>query len=206
MPQSRPRVRPFCRFTVGRRRQLLPSRGIGDVGFPETGRSEGCTAPVLGTPDATPMNLRRPLRRTLRRPWESRVAPSTAPGSILMLMVDDAKFTILKKQTIKPRRATERRDLPIAGIPILLLILVFALVLICYAAEPRFSASLPTWVGAVGYNGDGTLLAVGTGDGTVHVLQAKNGNEVAVLRDHTDAIASVAFTPDGKRVISGSFD
>jgi WD40 repeat protein len=88
----------------------------------------------------------------------------------------------------------------------LAVIFAFALSLDCYAAQPRFSVPLPAWVGAVAYSTDGTLLAVGTADGMIHVLEAKNDHERAVLRGHTDAIASVVFTPDGKRVISGSFD
>jgi WD40 repeat protein len=38
------------------------------------------------------------------------------------------------------------------------------------------------------------------------MLQAGDGREVAVLRGHTDAVDAIAFTPDGKRVVTGSFD
>jgi WD40 repeat protein len=73
-------------------------------------------------------------------------------------------------------------------------------------AQPRFSVVYPSWVGAVAYRSDGALLAVGTGDGRTHLLQAKDGRESAVLEGHADAVAAVAFTPDGKRIVTGSFD
>ena len=41
-------------------------------------------------------------------------------------------------------------------------------------------------------------------DKTVKVWDAASGQEVLTLKGHTDAVTSVAFSPDGKRIVSGS--
>jgi WD40 repeat protein len=74
------------------------------------------------------------------------------------------------------------------------------------ADQPRYTVAFPSWVGAVAYSRDGTGLAVGTGDGVAHVLRSSDGRGLAVLRQHSDAVAAVAFTPDGRHVLTGSFD
>ena len=103
----------------------------------------------------------------------------------------------------KPRRTRVPRGLSPQG-----LAASFSLVLTlgCLAAQPRFTAAYPAWVGAVAYSDDGKFLAVGTADGAARVLQAGDGHEAAVFHSHTDAVVAIAFTPDAKRVITGSFD
>jgi hypothetical protein len=123
------------------------------------------------------MNLRRPLCRALRRPCRFLV-PIHAVSSECKLAMNQ----------LRPNRSS------LAALLVELAVTLFALMTDCYAAQPRFSVPFPAWVGAVAYSSDGTLLAVGTADGTMHVLQAKDGHELAVRRGHTDAITSVAFT------------
>jgi WD40 repeat protein len=46
----------------------------------------------------------------------------------------------------------------------------------------------------------------GSRDKTVKVWDAATGQETITLREHTDAVTSVAFSADGKRIVSASAD
>ena len=43
-------------------------------------------------------------------------------------------------------------------------------------------------------------------DNTARLWDAESGSEIAVLKGHTAAVRSAAFSPDGKRVVTASFD
>src|SRR5262249_20258666 len=45
-----------------------------------------------------------------------------------------------------------------------------------------------------------------SGDGTLKVWDAATGQETLTLKGHTGEVMSVAFSPDGKRLASGSWD
>jgi WD40 repeat protein len=51
-------------------------------------------------------------------------------------------------------------------------------------------------------------LASGSGheDGTVKIWEVSLGKELLSCKGHTNTINSVAFSPDGKRLVSGSAD
>lgn len=53
---------------------------------------------------------------------------------------------------------------------------------------------------------DGRWIAVAGFDPTVHVVRAEDGAHVATLRGHTQRVSTVAFTPDGAWLVSGSWD
>jgi WD40 repeat protein len=64
---------------------------------------------------------------------------------------------------------------------------------------------------------DGSLMAVGFGtfrfdtpgeylDNSVRVWDVGTGAEIARLEGHTDAVVSLAISPDGRRLLSGSMD
>ena len=59
-------------------------------------------------------------------------------------------------------------------------------------------------------NGGGGVLTQGDQvtplDCTVRVLEAETGKELQVFKGHTNRVTSVAFTPDGRHVLSGSQD
>ncbi len=56
------------------------------------------------------------------------------------------------------------------------------------------------------FSPDGTTLAAGSNDGTVHVWDMATQRSIAVLEGHTDNVKSVAFSPDGTMLASGSAD
>jgi WD40 repeat protein len=51
-----------------------------------------------------------------------------------------------------------------------------------------------------------TKALSGSENNTIKIWNLKTGAEAGCLRGHTDLVASVAFSPDGRRVLSGSFD
>ena len=50
----------------------------------------------------------------------------------------------------------------------------------------------------------GNRIASGSRDKTVRVWDAATGLEALSLKGHTSSVSSVAFSPDGKRIVSGS--
>ena len=49
-------------------------------------------------------------------------------------------------------------------------------------------------------------LATSSEDQTVRLWDAESGQEVLTLRGHTDIVPSVAFSPDGNRLVSAGAD
>ena len=44
----------------------------------------------------------------------------------------------------------------------------------------------------------------GSGDTTLKVWDAQTGQETLTLKGHSSGVTSVSFSPDGKRIVSGS--
>jgi RNA polymerase sigma factor (sigma-70 family) len=61
------------------------------------------------------------------------------------------------------------------------------------------------WVHSVAFSPDGNFLAAGL-DSDVCLWSLRTGREVHRFTGHRGAVASLVFTPDGKRLISGSSD
>jgi WD40 repeat protein len=59
------------------------------------------------------------------------------------------------------------------------------------------------YVSCVAYNFDSSLLASASGDNTVAVWNTKTGMVEFVLKGHTGAVTSVAWSLDGQRLATG---
>ena len=63
------------------------------------------------------------------------------------------------------------------------------------------------WVLAVAYSPDGkTLASSGSSDGTIQLWDAESGEHTRTLKGHTDTVRTLAFSSDGKTLVSGSKD
>ncbi len=59
---------------------------------------------------------------------------------------------------------------------------------------------------ALAYSPDGTLLASGSQDRVLRLINSRSSAVLAELRGHGDRISGVAFAPDGKRVASAGYN
>src|SRR5579883_329884 len=66
--------------------------------------------------------------------------------------------------------------------------------------------SLPSGFSTLAFSPDGTLLAAGTGDGTIKIWNARTGQELYTITGHRHRIAFMAISPDGKTLASGGDD
>ncbi|MCI0639578.1 MAG: protein kinase [Gemmataceae bacterium] len=63
-----------------------------------------------------------------------------------------------------------------------------------------------SWTSSLAFSPDGRILATGSNDRTIHLLDAATGQVLKTLEGHTDAIMGLAFSSDGHRLFSGSLD
>ena len=71
-----------------------------------------------------------------------------------------------------------------------------------------WSVEIGTGVNSLAFNKDGSMLAAG-GDGVVRVWAVASGSrpvEMCTLKGHSDLVRSVAWSPDGETLASGSDD
>jgi WD40 repeat protein/serine/threonine protein kinase len=71
--------------------------------------------------------------------------------------------------------------------------------------------SMPHPVNAVALSPDGRWALTASGvlqgeDNDLHLWNVQSGDDIQVFKGHTDLVTSVAFSPDGERILSGSAD
>jgi WD40 repeat protein len=71
--------------------------------------------------------------------------------------------------------------------------------------DPDGEKDAPYWVRSIAFHPDGRTIAWDDGSTAVQLLDRHNGN-VRTLRGHAREINSLAFSPDGQRLVSASFD
>lgn len=59
-------------------------------------------------------------------------------------------------------------------------------------------------VTAVAFSPDGRLLATSSWDSTIRIWDAHTGQSIKTLRGHEDGVSTIAFSPGGSRIASGS--
>jgi dipeptidyl aminopeptidase/acylaminoacyl peptidase len=74
------------------------------------------------------------------------------------------------------------------------------------ALERTISADDQEPILAVAFSRDGTRIASGSANRTARILNAASGETIAVLSGHIDAVYSVAFDPEGDRVLTAGRD
>ncbi|MEI6286701.1 MAG: RING finger protein [Bacillota bacterium] len=62
------------------------------------------------------------------------------------------------------------------------------------------------WMEDAAVSRDGALIAVGQANGSIKIIDADSGEIVETLTGHSELVRSVAFSEDGKRLVSGSDD
>ncbi|MCX7707201.1 MAG: hypothetical protein N2204_04255 [Anaerolineae bacterium] len=53
---------------------------------------------------------------------------------------------------------------------------------------------------------DGQVLAASGEDGQIHLWDVRAGTRLAVLVGHTSWVKTLIFTPDGRQLLSASYD
>ncbi len=73
--------------------------------------------------------------------------------------------------------------------------------------RPGVSPGIHSPGGQVAFSSDGKrLAAAGKKDSTITLWDSSTGKELLTLQGHTGTVISVSFSPDGKRLASGSWD
>jgi eukaryotic-like serine/threonine-protein kinase len=73
-------------------------------------------------------------------------------------------------------------------------------------AGPRVLHPHEVTIRSVAFSGDGRLLATGSSDQSIKILDRETGTKLLTFRGHENAVCPVVFSPDGKRLASGSAD
>jgi WD40 repeat protein len=163
---------------------------------------------------ATPHDTKRPMATLVIELWE---APSGKPVRIIRHLVQEGKP--VEGQVggtgvmgVAYEGAGERLAIALARLEVGgKVVAKSGEVLVFRTSTGEFLKAFPTQylLSSVALQPGGSLLAAGggwTGDGRATIWNLTTGTEVAMLRGHTDAVYSIAFSGDGQRLATGSGD
>lgn len=114
-------------------------------------------------------------------------------GRCLVLDMDDGTSVLYELATAQPRQTFGKKVVPRPEIKIA--------PGVGYMTPDEFRAG-----SCFAFSPDGTLLTRSGFDRTVHVHDVRTGTELAAFQGHNGAVNELAFTPDGKSVVSGGSD
>ena len=77
-----------------------------------------------------------------------------------------------------------------------------------FEPAPNLATGAPLWATGLAFSGDGKILAIGSEDGSIVLVDAATGKGARALMGHTGIVVSrgLLFAPDGKTLASASFD
>ena len=77
-----------------------------------------------------------------------------------------------------------------------------------FAPAPNLNTGVPLWATGLAFSPDGTLLAVGSEDGSIVLIDPASGANLRTLQGHSGIVVSrgLAFSPDGALLASAGFD
>jgi hypothetical protein len=70
------------------------------------------------------------------------------------------------------------------------------------SGKVRWITQLGCVAGCVAFSPDGKIVAAGSGDGLVHIIDAATGKQIRILRGHTAAVVGISFSGDGTQLKS----
>ncbi|MFN2233109.1 MAG: WD40 repeat domain-containing protein [Anaerolineales bacterium] len=65
---------------------------------------------------------------------------------------------------------------------------------------------LPIYAKSMTFSPDGSILAVGDTQGTIHLIDVATGDELVQLQGHADQVVDLVFGPGGTNIVSTSLD